>query len=194
MRTQQDIAAITREILGADYMELQLASYTLTEDLASGRASIRTALNGREISGEGVGLVDALFKGLQAALMPEYPSLAHIHFAAFAITTDFRDAKDGSRSDAPGTVRVTLENAAARRFEFQHTSPSISASSAAVVLQAVQHFVNAERAVLRVYGWIADARRRSRQDLADKYVARLADLVETASYSETIERARKSLG
>lgn len=196
MRTQSDIHGITREILGDDYRHLKLTRYALTEDLGTGRANIVAQLfegDGappRAIEGEGVGLVDALFKGIQAALAGEYPSIAHIHFVAFAVAADFRNITDGSRSDAPGTVRATVENSSGRTFEFEHTSPSISASSVAVVLQAAEHFVNAERAVLRVYAWIDDARKRNRQDLAERYIARLADLVQNASYSETIERAR----
>ena len=52
---------------------------------------------------------------------------------------------------------------------------------------------DAELAVLRVYDWIEDARRRSRPDLAEKYTHRLADLVQNASYSETIERKKSGL-
>jgi len=201
MRTQAELHALTREVLGADYVELQVARYTLTEDLASGRASIATQLTltganaPRAIEGEGVGLVDALFKGIQRALVADYPSIANLFFVDFHVAGDFRGAKkDGARTDVPGTVRLGVENASGRSFTFEHTSPSVSASSVQAVLRAVEHFVNAELAVLKVYSWIEDARRRSRPDLADKYTQRLADLVQNASYSETIERTKKALG
>jgi hypothetical protein len=201
MRTQAELHALTREVLGADYVELQVARYTLTEDLASGRASIATQLTltgssaARAIEGEGVGLVDALFKGIQRALVADYPSIANLFFDDFHVAGDFRGAKkDGARTDVPGTVRLGVENASGRSFSFEHTSPSVSASSVQAVLRAVEHFVNAELAVLKVYSWIEDARRRSRPDLADKYTQRLADLVQNASYSETIERTKKALG
>ncbi|MBL8788702.1 MAG: hypothetical protein JNJ59_27650 [Deltaproteobacteria bacterium] len=201
MRTQAELHALTREVLGADYVELQVARYTLTEDLASGRASIATQLTltgssaARAIEGEGVGLVDALFKGIQRALVADYPSIANLFFDDFHVAGDFRGAKkDGARTDVPGTVRLGVENASGRSFSFEHTSPSVSASSVQAVLRAVEHFVNAELAVLKVYSWIEDARRRSRPDLADKYTQRLADLVQNASSSETIERTKKALG
>jgi len=199
MRTQKEIDMMVRETLGEDYIELEMQRYSLTEDLSTGQASIVSQLrqvgNGplRPIEGAGVGLVDALFKGIQLAMSEDYPSLSHIHFAAFAVAADFGAINGGSGSDAPGTVHAVVENHAGRRFEFDHTSPSISASSVAVVLQAVEHFVNAERAVLRVYSWVADAQRRSRVDLVERYTARLADLVQNASYSETIERTRAEL-
>jgi len=200
MRTQSDIHGLVLEILGDDYIHLKIPRYTLTEDLANGKATIVSQLfagddaSPQAVEGEGVGFVDALFKGIQASLVDAYPSLAHIHFAAFGVVADVRSITNGSRSDAPGTVRATVENASGRSFEFEHTSPSVSASSVAVIVQAAEHFVNAERAVLRVYSWIEDAKRRNRQDLAERYIGRLADLVQNASYSETIERAKAVLG
>ena len=200
MRTQTELESLTREVLGADYVELSVSRYTLTEDLQSGRANIATQLvqSGpaapRAIEGEGVGLVDALFKGIQHALVGDYPSIGNIFFVDFHVTGDFRDAKrDGARTDVPGLVRLGVENSSGRSFAFEHTSASVSASSVRAVLRAVEHFVNAELAVLKVLSWIEDARRRSRPDLADKYTQRLADLVQNASYSESIEKRKKAL-
>lgn len=201
MRTQDELHALTREVLGADYVELTISRYTLTEDLETGHASIATQLvqSGeaapRAIEGEGVGLVDALFKGIQQALVQDYPSIGNIFFVDFHVDGDFRRAKrDTAASDVPGVVRLGVANSSGRAFSFEKTSPSVSASSVGAVLKAVEHFVNAELAVLKVYSWIADARRRSRPDLADKYTQRLADLVQNASYSESIERSKKALG
>lgn len=201
MRTQDELQSLTREVLATDYVELQISRYSLTEDLQSGRALIATQLTQtgaaapRSIEGEGVGLVDALFKGIQQALVGDYPSIANIYFVDFHVAGDFRGAKrDGARTDVPGVVRLGVENSAGRAFAFEHVSPSVSASSVRAVLLAVEHFINAELAVLKVYSWIADARKRSRPDLAEKYTQRLADLVQNASYSETIERTKKALG
>lgn len=200
MRTQAELESLTREVLSADYVELSVSRYTLTEDLQSGRATIATQLlqsgtaGPRAIEGEGVGLVDALFKGIQQALVDDYPSIANIFFVDFHVAGDFRGAKrDGARTDVPGVVRLGVENSSGRSFSFEHTSPSVSASSVRAVLTAVEHFVNAELAVLKVFSWIEDARKRSRPDLADKYTQRLADLVQNASYSESIERRKKAL-
>ena len=108
---------------------------------------------------------------------------------------DFKKAPrdNGSHTEVPGTVRLVIENASGREFTFENTSVSVSASSVAVVAKGVEHFVNAELAVLKVVSWIEDAQRRSRPDLAEKYTQRLAELVHNASYSDTIERVRKQV-
>lgn len=196
---QERLEGLVREILGNDYRELQLTKYALEEDVEDQQASIvcrLTVANGeaRAVEGKGVGLVDALFRGLQAGLAEDYPSLDHIRFVDFGIAGDFNEPATGTRSDALGHVRLGVENSAGRRFDFESATHSVSASSVKVVLKAVEHFVNAELAVLRMYEWIEDANRRQRVDLAEKYTHRLSELVQNASYSESIERYRQKLG
>jgi len=201
MRTQEELQSLTREVLAEDYRELAIGKYTLTEDIEAGTAWIVCQLHevGEgpvcAVEGKGVGFIDALFNGLKQALSADYPSLGHIHFADFMVSGDFKAASghDGPHSDVPGTVRLVIENAAGRAFTFENTSPSVSASSVQVVVRGVEHFVNAELAVLKVCEWVEDAQRRSRSDLAEKYTQRLADLVQNASYSDSIERRRKAV-
>ena len=191
---QQQLETLVREILGEDYASLHIKKYMLTEDISNQQAQIACALYfvnqdaHRGVDGQGVGMIDALFKGLKGTLSSEYPSLEHINFIDFAISGDFASGREDARSDAAGHVRLVVENSSGRRFKFEDRSQSISASSVAVVVNCVEHFINAETAVLRVFDWIDDAKARDRQDLVDKYVQRLSDLVKNASYSESIER------
>ena len=198
---QLDLQSLVREILGEDYRCYGVSKYTLTEDIAVGRANILCHLSCRlshdgsdeafEIEGTGVGMVDALFKGLKTTLSEAYPSLEHIEFVEFGVTGDFTSGShDTSHSDAQGRVRLAVRNTMDRRFEFESTSLSVSASSVSVVVKAVEHFVNAELAVMRIYDWIEDAQARNRPDLAEKYTHRLADLVQNATYSASIERRK----
>ena len=188
-----------REVLGDDYRSYEVTRYTLTEDMGEGQASLVAQLHrvgdgvGSAVEGEGVGMVDALFQGLKRALAPEYPSLEHIHFVDFRVIGDFSSTGNQAHSDAPGLVELAVENSEGRRFTFESKSTSVSASAVGVVVRAVEHFVNAELAVLRLYEWIQDAKRRTRPDLAERYTNRLAELVKNASYSESIERRRKQL-
>lgn len=201
MRTQEELQRLTREVLGDRYIEFEVSKYTLTEDISAQTAWIVCQLSqvGKgplfAVEGKGVGFIDALFNGLKRALVGQYPSLGHIHFVDFVVSGDFKRVApaDGAHTAVPGTVRLVIENAAGREFTFVSTSPSASASSVSVVVQGVEHFVNAELAVLEVYSWIEDAQKRSRPDLAEKYTQRLADLVQNASYSDTIERKRKQV-
>ncbi|KKS71353.1 MAG: hypothetical protein UV42_C0031G0002 [Candidatus Magasanikbacteria bacterium GW2011_GWE2_42_7] len=200
MRTQEELRRLTLEVLGEDYIEYSVSKYTLSEDIDARTARIVCQLSqvGKgplfAVEGKGVGFIDALFNGLKSGLVNEYPSLGHIHFVDFVVSGNFPKTSDinSSHSDAPNTVRLIIENTTGREFTFENKSPSISGSSVAAVVKGIEHFVNAELAVLKVYTWIEDAQRRSRPDLVEKYTGTLAELVENATYSEAIERAQAS--
>ena len=199
MRSQHELHLMVRDILGEHYLTLDIPGYVLTEDLTETAAEIQCRLvvtNGTNevtsVTGKGVGMVDALFDGLTSALSADYPSLETIHFVDFRVRGDFAEGTGDAKSDAPGRFELKVENAFGRRFQFENTNVSLSAGAVRVVIEAVQHFVNSERAVLTVFDWIDDAKRRHRPDLADTYVQRLAELMVNASYSRTIER-RKAL-
>lgn len=197
---QAALERLVHEILGEGYIAYGIGQYTLTEDMREGCARIECELTAegspetREIKGIGVGLVDALFKGLKATLSAEYPSLDHIHFVDFNVSGDFRAARTEGGSDALGHVQLVVENTSGKQFQFTSDSHSVTASTCNVVVNAVEHFVNAELAVLRIYDWIEDAKERSRPDLAEQYTRRLAELVQNATYSESIERLRQQSG
>jgi hypothetical protein len=198
-QNQPELEQMVHEVLGDSYVALEVRRYQLQEDIREGHAQMVCQLHVagqdavlRSVEGNGVGLIDALFNGLKSSLSDEYPSLNHIHFVDFAISGDFQTkSRTAAHTDVMGNVTLAVQNSEGHRFSFQHASVSISASSVAVVVDAVEHFVNAELAVLKVYDWIEDARERNRAQLVDRYTQRLADLVKNASYSETIDR-RKS--
>ncbi len=193
---QLELEKMVHEVLGADRRDYAVSQYRLVEDMRENCARVECVLldtssgESSEIEGVGVGLVDALFKGLKRSLSREYPSLDHIHFADFSVTGDFRASKSEDGSDALGRVRLVVENTSGRQFVFEAESHSVSASACDVVVMCVQHFVNAEVAVLRIFEWITEAKQRHRADLVEQYTRRLSELMQNATYSESIERMR----
>jgi predicted kinase len=89
-----------------------------------------------------------------------------------------------------GNVVLELENSRGRRFEFSHSSRSITGSAMIVTLMGVEYFVNTERAFVHLNRALQDAKRRNRSDLAERYQIQIATIVENTSYSEVIERMR----
>ena len=103
---QKNLETLVREILSDTYVSLGMDGFSLTENVREQSASIAAVLINkrdgatRSVEGRGVGMVDALFTGLTLSLSSEYPSLEHIHFVDFKITSDFDHHDNGSRSDA----------------------------------------------------------------------------------------------
>jgi hypothetical protein len=194
---------LMREILGSDYLELKIESHVLEENLVSEESKIRAVVvpaNPREgqherrtIEGKGVGLVDAFFRGMIDQLSPEYPSLRTLRFVGFAVQgmLDKNRTRGIAGSDAIGEVRLVVENSEAHEFEFVSQSRSITASALCATLDAVEYFVNSERAFLVTRRALKDAESRKRADLMQMFGGRLSELVRNTSYSDAIEAASK---
>ncbi len=202
---QKASTALMHEILGDGYLELEVQSHVFEEDIKNGQSKIRATVapvgqsaatvKTRTVEGGGVGLVDAFFRGLIDQFSPEYPSLRTIRFIGFTLTAKIdRDRPRGvSGSDAVGEVRLLIENSEGDAFEFLSASRSITASALQATLNAVEYFVNSEKAFLISYRALKDAQSRGRADLVQTFSRRLSDLVKNTSYSEAIEAARKDL-
>ncbi|MCB9655444.1 MAG: hypothetical protein H6729_15090 [Deltaproteobacteria bacterium] len=201
---QRESEKLMREILGSEYLELRVEHSVLEEDLLEARSKIQaivapdpestatTKMARRTVEGQGVGIVDAFFQGLVDQFSKEYPSLATIRFAGFNVKAVLEEGKynRGSRSDALGEVRLLVENDQGKTFEFVATSRSVTGAALQATLDAVEYFVNSERAFLATHHALDDAKARSRNDLVIHFSKRLAELVQNTSYSELIEARR----
>lgn len=192
-QAQNDAIAQMRDVLQDGFLELQIARYTLEEDLAAGvcRVQCQVCLNGADpvaVEGEGVGTIDALFNGLKRRFASEYPSLESIRFTGLFVKGLMTDSKQQHGADAAAEARVEVANSTGRSFTFTATSGSVSRSSIEAVLAAVQYFVNSERTYVTLYLALQHYRSEGRADLVEKYTGLLAEMVRNTSYSAAVER------
>lgn len=188
---------LVRRVLRSEYLSPIVESYVVTEDVSmDGRCRIEVTLHheGRPeretIKGEGVGFVDALCQGVMTHYAQAYPSLTTIQFTGFAVRARMDTTRAGTGSDAVGVVSLTVRNSEGTLFEFERQGRSLVATGVAVVLEALEHFVNSERAFISVYKSLQDARGRGRADLVQAYTTQLSELVLTTSYTQVIERIK----
>lgn len=191
-----ELQTLVQQILGIDMLRLNAKEQTIREAFREGEftnvSCIVYGLSSGDpvmIQGSGVGSMDALFNGLKRKSATDYPSLHNIHFVDYQVV----DMEEGADIKAQVTTKVTVMNDRGVRFTFTHRSRSVSASGSLAVLECVEYFINAERAVLRVFDWIDDAKRRNRQDLVDAYTEKLATLIEHATYTDTIDKRKREL-
>ena len=181
-------------VLGDDWLHIQVPSYLLSED--TGRAKVVLQLQRSDADstvqagGSGVGLVDAVSHALRDVLVSEFPSLDNIYFKRFFVSGEL-DLADGQGTDAGATAELHIENTYLSTAVFISETRSVTFSSVTAVVQAIEFYVNAERAVLRLINWIKHYNKASRPDLVDRYTLKLGDLVKIASYSTAIEKARQ---
>lgn len=198
MFKKEAIQKLVAEVLDGTELCLRVDSYTLEENLEAGTAKITCAVHDERtgekevIQGEGVGIVDAFFHGLVKKFSGEFPSLNTIRFADFSIKANLDTGRQAARSDMAAEVTLRVANSEGREFAFSHASPSLTRSSVAVVLEAVEFFIHSERAFIAVYRALQHARSQNRPDSVERYTAQLTTLVEATSYSEVIEQIKRS--
>lgn len=194
---REEILDRMRDILGEEYVTLKILSYKLEEDLESEHARITCQLvNGtqpqelRQIEGEGRGLLDACFQSLLNALAGQYASLKTISFKDFSIKglMSTRDVTSGS--DAKAEVALTVESTEGHEFTFTSTSRSIARASVEVTLEAINYFVNSEKAFIQTYRYLQHYRAEGRTDLVTKYQLLLGQMVQNTSYTEVIDQIK----
>lgn len=144
------------------------------------------------LTGQGVGLIDAGFEALVNHFADKYPSLKSIQFASFDVRGE---AEQSPRAGADGrcVARLVIKNSDNEPLEFEDSGRSMAAVSLQVVLSAVEHFINAEKAFISIYKALQDARNRGRQDLVEGFTSKLSELVKTTSYTEVIARLRSEI-
>ncbi len=197
MTDPETIQALVKEVLDDTGLKLKVDRYQVEEELESRQVRVRCEVHDARtgapqvIEGRGVGMVDAFFHGMVERYSHEFQSLKSLRFADFSIKAEVATAKAAARSDMTARVALHLLNSDNREFTFTHTSPSVSGSTMAVVIKAVEFFVNSEKAFVAVFRALAHAREQNRADSVARYTAQLATLVEATSYSEVIENIRK---
>lgn len=198
MPVRESIEKLLEEVLDGTEMRLKVDAYRLEEDLEDGTVRIRCEVHDEHdgerqvIEGEGVGVVDAFFHGLVDLYSKQFPSLNSIRFADFSIEANAETAKQSARSDMAVAVTLRVVNSNDREFSFQHTSPSITRSALYVTLDAVEFFVDCERAFIALYRALEHAKEQNRPDSMALYTSKMSTLVEATSYSEVIDQIRKS--
>lgn len=196
---QQEMISKMKEVLQDEYMNLEVASYTLNENLEEDTCKIQCTLVEEDgttltVEGSGVGAIDAFFAALRDRLADDYPSLKSIRFSEFDIEGLISsDAGPDQTTKAEAVATVGILNSEGKEFVFKATAPSVSRSGMEATLQAAEYFVNSERTYVRLHEILEHYRSEGRTDLVDKYTDLMSQVVENTSYSEVVERIKNSV-
>ncbi len=178
------VDTLSREILRESYRSFAVEEMELSEnDNVTLKVKLKRLPEGdiQEVSGQGVGLIDAFFDGVMKAWSDEYPSLKTVVVSDFKLGSGFDGAK-GRRSDALAVATLRMRNGHDNQFTFECKTPSVTRSSVRVALDALTFFINAERAWVQLQLAIKDATERRRSDLVQRYRQQMGTLVYATSY------------
>jgi hypothetical protein len=197
--SHNEIVALMRDVLGERYTHLEVKQVVIEENLSEQTTSVTceaTAEASGEtsiIAGKGVGVIDALFHGVQARFSSEYPSLNSLRFHSFSVRGQL-DTKQGfAGTDSKAQVTLEIANSEDKIFTFTGESRSVTSSAIITTLAGLEYFINSERAFVAMYHALQDARERNRFDLVQRYTNTMATLVQNTSYSEVTAKLRQDL-
>jgi len=146
----KDSVALIRGILGTNFVEVGISTIITTEDVSQGTTTVSVVTSlGDTISGIGEGAVHALFNGFLEHYAPEYPSLNTLKIAMLTVNLKTGTNRENSGADAVAEVYLSVNNSLGRAFETVQVSRSIATSVALSVSEAVEFFINSEKAFVR---------------------------------------------
>lgn len=196
---QDKMRSLMEEILQEDFLKLDVESYTVDEKFQEGKCRINCLMksvdNGdyMEVTGEGVGTIDALFSALRAHLAEDYPSLKSISFSEFTIRGLISSEGDAESTKAEAEATVGIVNSEGREFVFQTKEQSVSRAGIRATVEAAEYFVNSERTYVRLHEILEHYRSEGRTDLVEKYTDLMSQVVQNTSYSEVVEQIQESM-
>lgn len=190
---QDKMRGLMKEILQEEYLQLDVEGYSLEEKFDEQRCRIICQMKNvdgstLEVSGEGVGTIDALFAGLRAHLAEDYPSLESIEFSKFDIRGLISGDADRESTKSEAQATVGIVNSEGREFVFQAQESSVSRAGIQATVSAAEYFVNSERTYVRLHEILEHYRSEGRTDLVEKYTDLMSQVVQNTSYSKVVEQ------
>lgn len=195
---QDKMRGLMKEILQDDYLQLDVVKYSLQETFAEQKCRIDCQMKNvdgapMEVTGEGVGTIDALFSGLRSYLAEDYPSLKTIDFSQFSIQGLISADEDYDSSKAQAEATVGIINSEGKEFVFQAQATSVSRAGIQATVSAAEYFVNSERTYVRLHEILEHYRHEGRTDLVEKYTDLMSQVVQNTSYSEVVAQIQDEL-
>ncbi len=191
---RKELYNVIQNVLGQSYTKLRLSKIKIEENYDEGSASQSSIVGTVEeqqgdsskkiqLKCSGNGIVDAMFSGMLSHYSEDYPSIKNISFEGFQVVPNFSD-KSASGSEAEVQVMIRLTNSSNRVMTFRHTGGSFVAASVIALTNAMEFYINSEKAFRRLKFLISDAEKRNRSDIKQSYVSKISTIVKVTSYEE----------
>ena len=190
---QQKIKLIVAEVLQQRRTKLVIKDFSMQEDECA-LSNVTCLLDGDgpsiRLTGQGNGMVDALFTALAYHFQDTCLCLNTVEFEDFSIRAHFKDTHRSYRSDAPVELTLALKTDLQTRLYFRATSRSLVSAVIEAVRKSIEFLINCEKTVIELYLHIEDLRRAARDLEAEDRVIKLGEVVRVANFEETIKRIK----
>jgi len=178
-----------------EFLKLKVKKFKFEENIEKEEAKIYYELEINQdhikdvkLRGAGKGVVDALFVSLVKHLSPSYLSLKGLEFKDFLVKAKLGilNFENNKSSNAECIAHLEINNSKGKTVVFECEAFSMNSAAIMVVEKALEFFINAEIAFLRIHDCLKNAKKRHRIDLVNNYINVLSDLVKVTSYNKVL--------
>ncbi|MCK6508982.1 hypothetical protein L6R29_03305 [Myxococcota bacterium] len=188
---------IMKDVLQENYLHVRLENFRVEERGPQENSQILSQIRRSDrndlitLEGEGSGALHGFFVALRDHLSEEFPSVRAIHFTSIRAES-VPNSNRNHPTDAEAEVFLTIRNSYGDELEFRNRSRSLMRATLDCIVDAVEYFVNSEKAYVQIYRALNHYREQGRSDLVDKYTSLLSVVVRSTSYTEVIEQLKKA--
>jgi len=194
---QRKVHQMMRGLLESQYQHINISDLKLEEDTTNEESSVSFKLQiGEEkikrLSGAGYGVVDSIFGAIMTATSTRFKSLKNIKLKHFSIEAKFNAKKDNQAgSNAMGEVALVVSNSHFGEFVFRCQSRSINSGIVFAIEEMFQYFINSEKCAILLRDIIEDAKKRNRNDIMEKSIKQLTELIKNAPCEEAFKNENR---
>lgn len=197
---REESQALLKDLLAGKYLTLSIGALSIDEQVATGETQVRCelsianiegVLDNYNVVGAGMGFIDALFNGVCDKIVDDCQTFDNLSIQEFHVEVDKNELREAKRRGVQGSaanvdICLILHNGyltkSSAYMPFRSRSRSLVSAGVQVVMQAVEFYVNSEKAVMELRSLINNAKERNRIDLVERYISMLSTLTENTSY------------
>jgi len=178
---EQYLDRLLRRTLGGSYLTLEVVHYVMTEYVrpeARCRVVVTLRRDGHQeaVEGQGVGFVEAAYRGLVDHYGRDFACLNRVGFVGFGVDGRMETSRDLKGLDAFAEVKVGVRSPGGERLDFAAQARSTLAAALGALVRVVERFANAEQAVRTLRAEADTALRRGEVDVLATRRSELATL------------------
>lgn len=199
MKTPSDLQReklndIVKKILKDEYISIQISGLTIKEKFGADTSDLicKYKLSNEKqtqtLKASGRGMCDALYHGFITKMGKKHPSLNELRIIDFNLNAEgLKKYKMTPGTQAFVEAHLLIRGGNREGILFHGRSRSIITATIQVICAAIECFINSELAYLKLKKGYADAQRRNRQDLAEKYNLQMVELVNVNCYTASVD-------
>ena len=191
---REKLNQIVKKILEDEYISIHISDVNIKEKLDAETSDLvcKYKLSNKDkaetIKASGRGVADALYHGFVNKMGKQYPSLKELKIIDFNLNAEgLKKYKVNPGTQAFVEAHLTISGGKRDGIVFHSRTRSINTATIKVICAAIECFINSERAYLKLKKGFLDAKKRNRQDLAEKYNLQMVELVNVNCYTASVD-------